>query len=102
MGLSVPVRRLVIKRCGIGQIFVLLPLRSCLKGLLLCIPISVLKTSVVMGSDLKLGPTVAVTVLLLYKYVFDTYNCTFAGCGWCVCNAGCISSRHQCCLNLTW
>ena len=29
-----------------------------------------LKNSVVIGSDLKLGPTVAVTVLLLYKYVF--------------------------------
>ena len=27
------------------------------------------KSSVVIGSDLKLGPTVAVTVLLLYKYV---------------------------------
>ena len=42
---------------------------------IVCIPISVLKTSVVIGSDLKLGP---------------------------VCNAGCICSRHQCCLNLTW
>ena len=42
------------------------------------IPISVWKTSVVIGSDLKLGPTVAVTVLLLYKYVFHTHICTFA------------------------
>ena len=56
-----------------------------------CIPISVWKTSVVIGSDLKLGPTVAVTVLLLYKYVFHTYICTFAVCGCYVCNAGCIA-----------
>ena len=49
-----------------------------------------LKTSVVIGSDLKLGPTVAVTVLLLYKYVFHTYIGTFAVCGWYVCNAGCL------------
>ena len=48
------------------------------------------KTSVVIGSDLKLGPTVAVTVLLLYKYVFHTYIGTFAVCGWYVCNAGCL------------
>ena len=26
----------------------------------------------------------------------------YAGCGSCVCNAGCICSRYQCCLNLTW
>ena len=51
---------------------------------IVCIPISVLKTSVVIGSDLKLGPTVA--VLLLYKYVFHTYICKFAVCGWYVCN----------------
>ena len=44
---------------------------------IVCIPISVWKTSVVIGSDLKLDPTVAVTVLLLYKYVFHTYICTF-------------------------
>ena len=58
---------------------------------IVCIPISVWKTSVVIGSDLKLGPTVAVTVLLLYKYVFHTYICTFAVCGCYVCNAGCIA-----------
>ena len=69
---------------------------------IVCITISVLKTSVVIGSDLKLGPTVAVTVLLLYKYVFHTYICTSAVCGWYVCNAGCICNRYQCCLNLTW
>ena len=47
---------------------------------------------VVIGSDLKLGPTVVVTVLLLYKYVFHSYIGTFAVCGWYVCNAGCICS----------
>ena len=57
---------------------------------IVCIPISILKTSVVIGSDLKLGPTVA--VLLLYKYVFHTYIGTFAVCGWYVCNARCICS----------
>ena len=69
---------------------------------IVCIPISVWKTSVVIRSDLKLGPTVAVTGFLLYKYMFHTYICTFAVCGWYVCNAGCICSRYQCCLNLTW
>ena len=51
---------------------------------IVCIPISVLKTSVVIGSDLKLGPTVVVTVLLLYKYVFSYlywYICSL----WLVC-----------------
>ena len=57
---------------------------------IVCIPNSVWKTSVVIGSDLKLGPTVAVTVLLLYKYVFHTYIGTFAVCGWYVYNAGCL------------
>ena len=33
-------------------------------------PISVLKTSVVIGSDLNLGPTFYALHLLLYKYVF--------------------------------
>ena len=48
---------------------------------IVCIPISFLKISVVIGSDLKLGPTVAVTVLLLYKYMFHTYIGRFAVCG---------------------
>ena len=51
---------------------------------------------------MKLGPTVAVTVLLLYKYVFHTYIGTFAVCGWYVCNAGCFVVRYQCCLNPIW
>ena len=42
---------------------------------IVCIPVSVLKTFVVIGSDLKLVH---------------------------VCNAGCICSRHQYCLNLMW
>ena len=69
---------------------------------IVCIPISVLKTSVAIGSGLKLGLTVYAQHFVTYKYVFDTYICTFAGCGWYVCNAGCICSRHQCCLNLPW
>ena len=67
---------------------------------IVCIPISVWKTSAVIGSDLKLGPTVAVTVLLLYKYVFHTYICTFAVVA--VMSAMLVyCSRYQCCLNLT-
>ena len=33
-----------------------------------------------------------------YKYVCDTYICTFTCCCLYVCNAGCICMRHQCCL----
>ena len=48
---------------------------------------SVFTTSVGIGIDLKLGPTVyARHFLLLCKDVFDTYICTFVCMCLCVCN----------------
>ena len=47
---------------------------------------------------MKLGPILYVQHLLLYKYVCDTYICTFACISLDVCNTGCICIRHLSCL----
>ena len=69
---------------------------------IVCIPISVLKTSVVIGSDLKLGPTVAVTVLLLYKYVFILLLVHLQFVAGMSAMLDVFVVGYQCCLNLTW
>ena len=69
---------------------------------IVCIPISIWKTSVVIGSDLKLGPTVAVTVLLLYKFMCFILLIFIHLQLWLLClQCWMYCSRYRCCLNLT-
>ena len=67
---------------------------------IVCIPISVLKTSVVIRSDLKLGPTVAVCYFMSMCFILILVHLQFVAGMSAMLDVFVV--RYQCCLNLTW